>query len=883
MADFTFGDILGRAIQRRSQQILNTLEDPVGAFQERANAALGEETTTATTYRPNLGPTVEAGRGQAPVNPLNQDAGAGRGFVNPRFALQTPSQVAPAPAAPVASAAVPEDYNARIAQAESGGRQDIGYHNKAKSSAYGPYGITASAYQDARRVDPSLPEDIAQATPQQMTQAQNAFTNANAGYLKNYGVPVNEQTLSAAHFLGAKGLADYLRDGTISPAAARANGGEENARKIVQARLGGQYAPASGAVQPAAAPQAAPATAPVTPEAAAAQPAPAAVTTGTQAAPEVFTGQGLRVPTPTAQAEQNYYSVLNSNDQKALMGLAYDLSTPPNIARMAMDRLHTDIETTRKVQKAEADLAKFAETQNPTQLVRAMNDKDTGSYFKAYLFKRLGLDELAQQEQQKISPSFTYSPVTLPSGENYSVKFNKSTGEVIGANDATGAPVRDPKVLGQIAASAVATKNLGQSGATFYRDSKGQQWSQVPGPTGARFINVNTGQVGRPEGNIVPITAGSDLETYFKKKQMDLNARLVGATQEARIKAYGDLNNERVLAGLPPMAPEEMGVSTTPALQAPGTTAPAPQAGAVPPAPTTAPAAAGGAVSPQAAAQIPQVAAAPAPAVAQPAPTGAQLQAGREATKQAAAEFIKYGSEDITPKADAGGTVARIRKQQINGPDGILANPELAGILQGQGGAGTEVLNILRDTITGNFKDGDELSRRVNSLNLTQRQKDIVNIQIGLARQVDPQTLKQNAGPGAVSDAEQKANRQANVDITRQPLYTGLTLMTRSQFINDLAVARAEFKAARPDLNTTEKFNSAWNAEKARLNKEYDAIYEERAKYIARYNKDGKNPGAVVDAYKYYPVPEYDSDRKQWVYGGYSDKAKRPKLDSFVR
>jgi hypothetical protein len=350
---------------------------------------------------------------------------------------------------------------------------------------------------------------------------------------------------------------------------------------------------------------------------------------------------------------------------------------------------------------------------------------------------------------------------------------------------------------------------------------------------------------------------------------------MVGATEEAKIKAFSDLNNERTLAGLPPMTAQEMGVSTTPALQTPVGVS----AGAVPqmPAPGMAPAPSG-AISPQAAAAIPQDAAAPTQPV-----TGVGLQAQRQATEAAAKEFVKYNAEDITPKADAGSQVARIRKAQIKGPDGILANLELAGILQGQGGAGAEVLNIIRDTVTGNFKDGDELSRRVNSLNLTQRQKDVVNVQIGLARQVDPFTLKQNAGPGAVSDAEQKANRQANVDITRQPLYTGLTLMTRSQFVNDLSVARAEFKAARPDLNTTEKFNSAWNTEKSRLNKEYDAIYAERAKYIAQYNKDGKNPGAIIDAYKYYPVPEYDSETKTWTYGGYSDKAKRPKLDSFVR
>jgi len=213
----------------------------------------------------------------------------------------------------------------------------------------------------------------------------------------------------------------------------------------------------------------------------------------------------------------------------------------------------------------------------------------------------------------------------------------------------------------------------------------------------------------------------------------------------------------------------------------------------------------------------------------------------------------------------------------------VLANPELAGMMQGQGSAYDEVRNIVRDMVTGNYKDGSDLSRRVASLDLTQRQKDVLNVQIGLNTQLNPLTLRANAGPGAVSEAEHKLNAQANVDITRQPLYSGLTLMTRSQFINDQSVARAEYKAQHPELNTTEKFNSAWNTEKARLDKEYEAIYAERAKYIAKYNKDGKTPGAVVDAYKYYPVPSYDGETKQWVYGGYSDKAKRPKLDSFVK
>ena len=249
--------------------------------------------------------------------------------------------------------------------------------------------------------------------------------------------------------------------------------------------------------------------------------------------------------------------------------------------------------------------------------------------------------------------------------------------------------------------------------------------------------------------------------------------------------------------------------------------------------------------------------------------------------KEERESFNKFATEDIVPKGQTGGELARIRRSQINGPDGILNNPELAGILQGQGGAFTEAGNIIRDLVTGNYANPDELSRRVTSLNLDQRQKDVMYTQIGLQAQINPLTLKSNAGAGSVSDAEQKANRDANVDILRQPLYSGLTLMTRNQFQSDLNAYRSAFKDGRPDLQTTSQFNSAWSAEKKRLDDAYDRIYAERAKYIAQYNKDGKNPGAVIDAYRHFPVPTYNSESRKWEYGGYSAKAARPPLTSF--
>ena len=125
----------------------------------------------------SLGPAVMA---RAP--------GAGRGFINPKYSL-TPQQ----PAVPVEDQSA---YNASIAQQESGNNPNIGYHDRNKGTAWGQFGITDAAYEDARKLNPNLPADKTQMTPAQQTEAMNAFTQQNAGYLKNYGVPVNEGTLT---------------------------------------------------------------------------------------------------------------------------------------------------------------------------------------------------------------------------------------------------------------------------------------------------------------------------------------------------------------------------------------------------------------------------------------------------------------------------------------------------------------------------------------------------------------------------------------------------------------------------------------------------------------------------------------------------------------
>jgi hypothetical protein len=858
MADFldALGTALSNRISNRSQDVLNVLNNPTDYIQNRV-----ENATTATNY----------------------GAGAGRGFVNPPVVVPEAPAISPLPSPGVMpqiqGPAAPQDYNTRIAQQESGNNPNIGYHNKEKSSAYGPYGITSGAWADARKLDPNLPEDITQASQAQMTHAQNLFTKQNAGYLQNYGVPVNEQTLSAAHFLGAKGLADYLRDGTISPAAARANGGEEAVRKIVQGRLGGQYAPASGAVQQTQ-PQAQPGQPPA-PQAGAVAPFDqgefagldqAIATQAAQPQPS-YTQPELDAAMQAELNRQKDYEALNGNDWKRTMAL---LESPDKaIATQAAANMEEMFKNKRMREYAQSTVDPMLARGEIPDTKRLKGEE--GSYIKAYLFARLGLTDLAQQEQEKISPTKQHMPVMV--GENrYSAVFSKD-GELLSARDEAGKLV-DQSTLSKIAANAMNPKNVHQMGGDVFSDPTGQV-------KGNFILETRPGQApvfkrvgGGPDATAAEAASlkktGVAGTLEYQQQQIEMKNRgrldLLNKELQTRLEYIPAQEHNKFISKFNAENGTNFGLMTGPGgkpqvIERPTTGA---AAGAQPVTPPAGPAPA--AVQP------------PAPAAPTAAISPADVARQQGLAKKEGEAFVKYASEDITPKADAGSQVARIRKQQINGPDGILANPELAGLLQGQGTKYDEIRNIFRDLVTGNYKEGgSDLSTRVAALDLTQRQKDVLNTQIGLNTQLNPLTLKANAGPGAVSEAEHKLNAQANVDMTRQPLYSGLTLMSRSQFINDLSVARAEFKNQHPELATTSQFNSAWNKEKSRLEKEYEAIYGERAKYIAQYNKDGKNPGAVVDAFKHYPVPEFDSQTGQWTYGAYSDKAKRPKLDSFVR
>jgi len=461
----------------------------------------------------------------------------------------------------------PEDYNANIARQESGNRPDIGYHDRNKGTAYGTYGMTAAGYQDARRVDPTLPEDITQATPEQQTQAQNAYTQQNARYLQNLGIEPTQNNLSAAHFLGAQGLSNYLKTGQISEAAAKANGGYDNVRRIVDQRLGGQPAPASGAVQQQR-------VQPAVPQQQAQQPAPqpqAQVQPAVPAAPQPQPAQAQAQPTSSQAFIEQYQT--NQNDPAALMKMGTDENVPEQLRDRARNRAADLITQQREQSKAQADLA----TKSPTDLARMMTErKKDGSWGKYILFGALGMTALRDEEAGKLGIG-TDKIVTGADGKGYLIKIGANGAPIEGFNDQGKALT--PEELITAAAGAGAGKVT--TSAEQFQDKDGNIYRTQSDEKGRLVTrNVVTNEVYK--GDPTKLTrvrdvagqAADERKQAFKREnltaeqanrlqvlQQGLANDLSKATFKDRLDIFSNYNKALQAEGLPTLTMQEMGLS----------------------------------------------------------------------------------------------------------------------------------------------------------------------------------------------------------------------------------------------------------------------------------------------------------------------------------
>jgi hypothetical protein len=800
----------------------------------------------------------------------------------------------------------PFNYNANIAQQESGNNPNIGYHNQAISSAFGPYGMTAGAYQDARKVNSSLPADITQANPQQLTQAQDAYTQQNAKYLQSYGIPVNDNTLSAAHFLGAKGLSDYQQTGYISPAAATANGGEDQVRQIVNARLGGQFAPASGGAQQTQ-PQP---TAPISPEQSAqinATPAPAA---------QPFAGQGFQMPNGQTlgqlQQDQTHQTILNSDNHEDIAKLAFNPTIPKDVQNAAFDKLHNTMAVQQGMERAQTQINNLGQNPNPRELNRAMNNPETGNYFKVLMYQALGWTGKAKEELDKIDPPTEYTS-TMVDGVPTQVKINKSNGQIMAGwqngqsvNDKTLAAAREGYAGGKW-----------QTSAEFFEDKAGNIYQSQHNDKGStRLVDVQTNKpyTGGERLNRLRDTAKlNQMATAQGYRRENFDNSVVAALQKKRgTDVLGALNDFESQSTTPLSDSDRMafiqqyGGYKVPTQGAPAMAPGAPAAAGVTPITGGAPAAAG--VTPITGG---------APAMAPSAPpmagnvptttsnvdaTGRPLRLPTEGAKSFASRMKDYEENQgvlrkeqeafVKPKGDisansrVGQETANITRTQIND---LLNTPEMMGYLTaGPGTTQGQTGKFIREVITGAYDadaSGKTLSDKMRELSIPIALQSRIQAYQQQNVRINALTLKQNEGAGSISNFENKQNQAANMsNIGDLTPYSALTGLGKRQFVGDMTMAKQQFLNSHPEFRTETAFENAWGKEQDKITKGYQGIYQARLDTIKPYYDQAmKNPNderaqqayrdAAIGTFKTYPTPDYNPQTGKWEY-----KTKQAKL-----
>ena len=230
--------------------------------------------------------------------------------------------------------------------------------------------------------------------------------------------------------------------------------------------------------------------------------------------------------------------------------------------------------------------------------------------------------------------------------------------------------------------------------------------------------------------------------------------------------------------------------------------------------------------------------------------------------------------EQIGTSASDAQAVGNVRRQQL---DLIRSNPSIVNIMNGSGTQYDKARNVIVRLASGAYgsDEKDQLYKDIKATGMSDGEVAALQDFANLNTVVNAKTLRANAGPGAVSNAEQTANKEANIgNIDRIPAYAALSGLYRSQFTSDLAASKQAFLDAHPEIKTASQFQSAWQKEEATRLKGYQGVVRARLEAI------GSPPPAdasaahlnaykdrVFRAFEAYPSPTWDAGTNTWSYG----------------
>lgn len=573
-------------------------------------------------------------------------------------------------------------------------------------------------------------------------------------------------------------------------------------------------------------------------------------------------GQGITFPgMVTMPTQENllqnkiteYQTIGDNVDNLLKYGLSEN--TPEYLQNRAKNRAAELINEQRNLDEAKTKVAQMDET----ELGRVLREKTTGGNWAKYVaFNLLGMETLALEEAAKLG--IGREVATTINGKPALVKMAANGLPLVGYDATTGKKLDSKELL--LAADNLRNVKGAQQSSETYADPTGKVKGNFvlerrEGGGAPVFKEVGTGRVATPmESQVLQklgVSGGLDYQRQqqVQRKNIDLQAdwekgriQAIQAGPIAANKWLGEFNAKHGTQFVPQQI-----------------TGGAPQIDSVTGRLTQQPTGVG------VAQQQAQGATTATQAVAQTNETPAQIERRNKLAETRSEGLAKFYDETLTKESASGDKVSGVRKQQIalfDNPRVNMAN--IFGLATGAGRPpGDQQWTIVRDILSGKFaKDTEgqainpqQLSQRLSQLGLNPDEINVVYQYDILNRQLLGETLRDTAGAGSVSNIEQQMNRDRQVDITRAPALGAYNLIFQTKFDADRMRYKSDW-AADKEFKSIAEFNKEWRKESKRINDLYMDQTKARLDFIQKQPGGAENVNAIREAYRRFPVPEYD-------------------------
>ena len=207
------------------------------------------------------------------------------------------------------------------------------------------------------------------------------------------------------------------------------------------------------------------------------------------------------------------------DNPNALAAYATNQSNNPAGRDLARSLLQQSFESQKKQTEAQKKVDAAISSGNMLEVAReASKSGDEGSYIKAYLFQRLGLTKLAQEEQEKLSPTFKWERVRTNDNKPALIKV-----------DRRGLPVEgytaDGRMNDKQLINIRSSKGLDIVGGTYVNDRTGQVGRVVTDKeTGDSYVQTDTGPVDM--AGFRPQSTAGGLQDMANRQYQEARGRL---------------------------------------------------------------------------------------------------------------------------------------------------------------------------------------------------------------------------------------------------------------------------------------------------------------------------------------------------------------------